>query len=199
LASALCSGFGYVISEFVKAYENGGLFLLDEMDAADSNVLLFINAALANGEVAIPNRPGNPYAKRHKDFVCVAAGNTPGTGGDREFSGRNKLDGATLDRFQIGKVKFEYDRELEKQLCLNKAGEFDEELAQLLWKVRDAIETHRLERSMSTRFFVDASESKVICEWSHFRILKSYFTGWRADEVRKVCDQVGINFSYLDL
>ena len=40
---------------FVEMYENGGVFLLDEMDAADANVMVAINAALANGVLANPN------------------------------------------------------------------------------------------------------------------------------------------------
>jgi hypothetical protein len=37
--------FEYVRSEFVRCYEEGGVFLLDEIDAADSNTMLIINAA----------------------------------------------------------------------------------------------------------------------------------------------------------
>ena len=48
--------FSYVPSSFVTAYETGGVFLLDEIDAADENLLLVINAALANGAFAIPQR-----------------------------------------------------------------------------------------------------------------------------------------------
>jgi cobaltochelatase CobS len=76
--------FEYLISEFVRCYENGGVFLFDEIDAADSNTLLVLTAALANGHMAVPNRPGNPIAKKHPDFVCIAAANTYGTGADRQ-------------------------------------------------------------------------------------------------------------------
>lgn len=171
--------FEYVISEFVKAYEEGGVFLLDELDAADPNVLLLVNAALANGRLALPNRPEKPYAIRHKDFVCIAAANTVGTGGDRMYSGRNKLDGSTLDRFMIGKVNLDYDRSVEEQLCP------DADLRKMLWRVRDGINENRLERAMSTRFMIDAYEMKE-AGWTHEEIMAAFFTGWREDEVGKV-------------
>jgi len=193
LAAALTSGFSYVISEFVHCYEHGGIFLLDEMDAADSNVLLFINSALANGHAAVPSRPKNPYAVRHADFVCMAAANTPGTGGDREFTGRTKLDGATLDRFQVGKVRFDYDRELERKLCVDNEGTTDEDLLGLCWDIREAIAAHRLERAMSTRFIIDATEMKRDFNWSHKTLCQRYFTGWRADEIAKVRDHACIS------
>lgn len=176
--------FSYVISEFIDCYENGGVFLLDEIDAADPNVLLLVNAALANGKVAVPNRPEKPYAERHPDFVCVAAANTAGTNADRLYSGRNKLDGATLDRFQIGKVVFDYDQEVERQLCP------DEELLTYCWKVRKAINANRLERAMSTRFIIDAYEMKDQFKWTHEQIFEAFFSGWRDDEKNKVLQAI---------
>ena len=52
--------FEYQRSQFVEFYEEGGVFLLDEIDAADANVLLVINQALANGHLPVPHRIENP-------------------------------------------------------------------------------------------------------------------------------------------
>jgi len=180
LASATTNGFSYVISEFVKAYENGGVFLLDEIDAADSNVLLLINAALANGHMAVPNRPNTPYAKRHKDFICVAAANTVGTGSDRLYSGRNRLDASTLDRFQIGKIFMDYDPTVEKILCP------DTVLYNHLALYRKRVRDNNLERAVSTRFMQDAFKMKSQCGWSLSQIDESFFSGWKESEVKKV-------------
>lgn len=172
--------FEYIISEFIKAYEQGGVFLLDEIDAADPNVLLLINAALANGHVAVPNRPANPYATRHKDFICIAAANTVGTGADRQYSGRNKLDAATLDRFQIGKVMMDYDLNVEAELCP------DSYLRTRLQRYRNNVRAHKLERAISTRFLKDAYEMKQLAGWTDSDIDTALFTGWREDEINKV-------------
>ena len=171
--------FEYVPSEFVTCYEEGGVFLLDELDAADPNVLLIVNAALANGHLALPNRPKQPVAKRHKDFVCVAAANTVGTGADRLYSGRNKLDAATLDRFQIGKVYLDYDPTVEEQLCP------DETLRNRLQRYRKAVRAYGLERAVSSRFLRD---SYVMQEagWITEEIDGALFQGWREDEINKV-------------
>jgi midasin (ATPase involved in ribosome maturation) len=172
--------FEYIIGEFVKAYEQGGVFLLDEIDAADPNVLLIINSALANGSMAVPNRPSKPYAKRHKDFICIAAANTIGTGADRLYPGRNKLDGSTLDRFAIGKVFMDYDEQVEKELCP------DDELRVKLTGYRVKIRQHRMERAMSTRFMQDAYDMKTGDNWTHDMIDQAFFEGWREDERNKV-------------
>jgi len=107
--------FVYVPVGFVRAYENGGLHLLDELDAGDANVLTFINNALSNGGFFIPQRHEQPYVKRHPDFVCIAAANTFGSGADAMYVGRNQLDAATLDRFYI--LPMGYDSALEQGLA----------------------------------------------------------------------------------
>lgn len=85
----------YVTTEFRKAFENGGLFLFDEVDASSPQVLLSVNAALANGFCDFPDGK----VKAHPKFRFLASANTNGNGANREYSGRNKLDMATLDRF----------------------------------------------------------------------------------------------------
>lgn len=171
--------FEYWESEFVKAYENGGVFLIDEIDAADANVLLVINTALANGRFAIPRRE-KPYAERHPDFVCIAAANTLGTGSDRMYSGRSKLDVSTLSRFGIGKVLIDYDENVEKTLCP------DEALRSHLLRYRKAINANRLERAMDSRFMEKAYKMHSEHEYSFGDIDEAFFLGWREDETNKV-------------
>jgi cobaltochelatase CobS len=76
-------GYGYLPSDFVKMYEEGGVFLFDEIDGSDSNTLLFLNQALANGSFFLPIRKDASIVKRHPDFVCIAAANTFGTGSNQ--------------------------------------------------------------------------------------------------------------------
>jgi cobaltochelatase CobS len=86
---------GYVRTQFREAYENGGVFLLDEADAGNSNVLILLNAALSNGHMAFPDK----MVKAHPNFRMIAAATTFGNGASRQYVGRNQLDAATLDRF----------------------------------------------------------------------------------------------------
>jgi len=104
----------YVRTLFREAYENGGVFLLDEFDAGNPNVLASMNQATANGHCAF----ADGMVAKHEDFVVVMAGNTFGHGATKEYVGRNKIDSATLDRFAF--VNFGYDEDMEMSLANNK-------------------------------------------------------------------------------
>jgi cobaltochelatase CobS len=95
-----------------QAYERGGVFLLDEIDAGNPSVLTLLNALLANGHMTFGC---GQLVERHADFICIAAANTYGTGADRQYVGRNQLDAATLDRFFV--LEWPYDETFERALC----------------------------------------------------------------------------------
>ena len=103
----------YVGTEFRKAYENGGVFLFDEIDASFPQAVLAFNAALANNFMDFPDK----QVKMHPNFYCIAAANTIGQGADRQYVGRNQLDAASLDRFIF--IDWEYDNNLEISLSGN--------------------------------------------------------------------------------
>lgn len=87
---------GKIVSRpFREAYENGGVYLFDEVDGSLPAALLAFNAALANGHCDFPDGS----AKRHPDCIIIAAANTYGGGATPEYVGRMKQDAAMLDRF----------------------------------------------------------------------------------------------------
>lgn len=106
----------YVSTPFRKAYEEGGLFLLDEIDAGNSNVLIQLNAALANGYMSFPDS----MVRRHENFRFVASANTFGQGANRQYVGRNQLDAATLDRFVT--LQWDIDSNVEESLAVGRLG-----------------------------------------------------------------------------
>ena len=106
----------YVKTHFRDAYEHGGVFLMDEIDAGNANVLIQINAALSNGLCSFPDA----MVKRHDDFVFIASANTFGNGANRQYVGRNQLDAATLDRFAV--IEWFIDDELESSLAVGLNG-----------------------------------------------------------------------------
>jgi len=171
--------FEYQRSQFVEFYEEGGVFLLDEIDAADANVLLVINQALANGHLPVPNRVANPQAKRHPDFVLLAAANTFGNGANRMYVGRNQLDESTLDRFRIGQVLMDYDQELEESLLS------DGRLLERLWSIRRKAAECQLRRVVSTRFIAKAATMQT-AGWGSDKIIGQLVCGWTQDERSKV-------------
>lgn len=175
----------YQRSLFVKIYEEGGVFLLDEIDAADPNVMVSINAALANGVMANPN---GSIHKRHRKCLIIAAANTWGRGGDRQYVGRNALDAATLDRFTLATVNVDYDRALEERIATSF---LDEEQARVVldwvWHIRDSVREKRLRRVASTRLVERASRALARGR-DIAQVRTRFFMGWSADELAKVGD-----------
>jgi cobaltochelatase CobS len=167
--------FVYVSADFVEIYENGGLFLFDEIDAADPNVLIVVNAAIAGQKLSIPNRPEKPYAVKHEFAYVIAAGNTYGSGADAVYVGRNQLDGATLSRFACGFIPVNYDRELEAKLVK------DSQLRDLVWKLRELVEARKFRRIMGTREMIAARKMKQ-AGFSVVEVFKSLIASWSADE-----------------
>lgn len=108
---------GYVESSFLHFYENGGVFLIDEYDSMSPSIAVVLNAAFdRTGILAVPNRKGNTTAKKHKDFYCILAGNTWGSG-SVEYQGREMQDAAFLDRFKMCRIFIDYDPQLEKNIA----------------------------------------------------------------------------------
>lgn len=114
LTGFIDAGGDFHETEFYKACtdENECVFFLDEMDASIPEVLVLLNAAIANGYFEFPNGRVN---LKHVHFV--AAGNTVGSGADEMYTGRMVLDQATLDRFAI--IEFDYSFRIEMAISKN--------------------------------------------------------------------------------
>lgn len=125
----------YVPSLLRKAVESGGVFLLDELDAADPNVVLALNT-LENGFISFPD----VVVKVHKDFRLVATANPFDE--HSHYTGRAKLDAATLDRFD--KIALNRDRKLEASLVSSET--FDE-----IERLRQVIEKNNVDLQISMR------------------------------------------------
>lgn len=111
LTGFIDAGGKYHNTEFFKACtsDNDCVFFLDEMDASIPEVLVLLNAAIANGYFEFPC---GRVELEHVHFV--AAGNTVGNGADEVYTGRMVLDQATLDRFAI--IEFDYSIRIEMAL-----------------------------------------------------------------------------------
>jgi cobaltochelatase CobS len=169
----------FVSTDFLEAYEQGGVFLLDEMDAADSNLLLILNTAIANGYLSVPSRPEKPIANMHKDFVLICSANTFGRGADRMYVGRCQLDEASLDRFRMGTVEMDYDKRVESGIAPH------EILLNVCWQIREHIATNKLRRLMSTRFIKNSYTMMTKGGWTIEQVVNVFFQGWTADERAK--------------
>lgn len=128
--------------QFYKAFKDGGLFFLDELDASIPEVLLILNSAITNRYFDFPAPIGRVEA--HPDFRVIAAGNTIGMGASLEYVGRAQLDAATLDRFAV--IDMDYDRKIELG-CANN----DEDLVDFIHDVRQSAEKGGIQIVVSYR------------------------------------------------
>lgn len=128
-------------TEFYKACtdDNDCVFFLDEMDASIPEVLVLLNAAIANGYFEFPNGRVN---LKHVHFV--AAGNTVGSGADEVYTGRMVLDQATLDRFAI--IEFSYSTNIEMAITNNNA-----ELVEFIHQMREEANSKGIRATFSYR------------------------------------------------
>ena len=167
--------FEYTHAILSRAYEEGGVCCLEEIDSSDPNTLLCVNNALESDQMTLPNRIKDWYASRHPDFVLVIIGNTTGQGADRVYCGRNQLDGAFLDRFMLRMIEVGYDKLLEGKLCP------DTELLALLHTWRERTDEAKLRRWISTRTIMRCYEDSQFGD-SLEEITDSFFVGWPDDE-----------------
>jgi len=116
LTGFIDAGGKYHETEFYKACtsDKDCVFFLDEMDASIPEVLVLLNAAIANGYFEFPC---GRVELEHVHFV--AAGNTVGSGADEMYTGRMVLDQATLDRFAI--IDFDYSLRIEMSISKGNA------------------------------------------------------------------------------
>lgn len=134
------AGGEYHETEFFKAFTKGGLFFLDELDASIPEILVLLNAAVANRYFEFPT--GRVTA--HKDFRVVAAGNTTGDGADETYTGRLVIDGSTLDRF--GYIEFNYEYSIELHIAKG-----DKSLVDFIRSIRKQAEENGIRATFSYR------------------------------------------------
>lgn len=108
---------GFVNRPFTELYKDAGVFCFEEIDAADPNILLAVNNAVANNTLF--NSSNGEEIRRNEKFYPIATANTLGNGATANFGGREGLDGSTLDRFKYGRVFVDYNTELEHDLMFS--------------------------------------------------------------------------------
>lgn len=177
LTGFIDAGGVYHETEFYRAFKNGGIFFLDEIDASIPEVLVLLNMAIANKYFEFPNGTVNA----HKDFRVVAAGNTVGSGADEMYTGRMVLDQATLDRFAI--IEFGYDRNIELSLAKG-----NEELVNFIETLRNKSKENNIRTTFSYRCITMVTKLEQ-CEMDLKTILKiAVFKGLENDTINCFVD-----------
>jgi hypothetical protein len=105
---------GFISAEFVELYGSGGIFNFEEIDASDASMLIVLNNALASGRLY--NSASGEMVEKHEDFVPVSTANTFGLGSNREYTARERLDAATIDRWRMGRIFVHLDESVEASI-----------------------------------------------------------------------------------
>ncbi len=154
----------YVRSLLREAFENGGVFCIDEIDAGNQNVIMCLNSITNSENVAFPDK----MVKKHKDFIAVATANTAGTGNDLQYVGRERIDASTLSRFV--KIKVDYDIALERALI--EKSPYCEQILERMMELRNQVrvDSNNLFTPRQTVFWAKLAEDigfdaaeKIIC------------------------------------
>lgn len=102
----------FVPTAFYRAFTQGGLFFLDEVDASAPEALVVMNNAIANKRFDFPVI-GNVDA--HPNFRVIAAGNTRMTGATIAYTARQMQDTSFKNRFFFALVG--YDERIEREIA----------------------------------------------------------------------------------
>lgn len=124
---------------FRKAWEFGGVYLFDEVDASLPSAVLSFNGALSNHICDFPDK----MVERHKDCIIIATANTWLGGSTFDYVGRMKQDAAFADRFAM--LYWGIDEKLERALCGNR------DWVKFVQKIRKAVVKQGLKVIVSPR------------------------------------------------
>ena len=169
------AGGNYQSTPFFKAFTEGGVFFLDEVDASAPEALVVLNTAIANRRFDFPI-VGNVTA--HPNFRVIAAGNTAMTGADLEYVARSVQDAATENRFSFFEMK--YDRRVELPVC---AGG-DEVLMDFITDLRQAIREANIIKCVSYRQTTLLANQSLLKFGRVKALRRNVFKGMEDDEIR---------------
>jgi hypothetical protein len=105
---------GFISAEFPVKYVGGGVFNFEELDAADASMVIVLNNALAGSKLF--NSASGEEMDRSENFVAFATANTFGLGANREYTARERLDAATIDRWRMGRIWLALDENVENDI-----------------------------------------------------------------------------------
>lgn len=170
----------YTPSSFVKRYTEGGLFFYDEVFKTPGAVNTVLQGALANGHLHVP---GVGTFERHPDFHFIAADNSSGFGGSRQYKS-NEQDFAFLDRFTGSNVHVGYDKTLEVNLSNSIAPNAGQMIVSFVWKLREKCEAEGLRYIVGTRA-IEAMAWQMRAGSTFEKAQERFFRNWKPDDVKR--------------
>lgn len=177
----------YSKTQFYDFCCNGGVFFLDEMDASISEVLVALNAAIANRYFDFPC--GKVELNENCRFIC--AGNTYGTGADAEYTGRYQLDAATLDRFAV--VDIDYSKDI-----FNAVANGNKDLIAFIYDLRKACKAVGVNMILSYRCAQNVTAMESVGLDTASCIKQCIAKGLSKDAAHMISERLTVNNKYAD-
>lgn len=177
----------YSKTQFYDFCVNGGVFFLDEMDASIPEVLVALNAAIANRYFDFPC--GKVELNENCRFIC--AGNTYGTGADAEYTGRYQLDAATLDRFAV--VDIDYSKDI-----FNAVTNGNKDLIAFIYDLRNACKAVGVNMILSYRCAQNVTAMESVGLDTASCIKQCIAKGLSKDTARMISERLTVNNKYAD-
>lgn len=177
----------YSKTQFYDFCVNGGVFFLDEMDASIPEVLVALNAAIANRYFDFPC--GKVELNENCRFIC--AGNTYGTGADAEYTGRYQLDAATLDRFAV--VDIDYSKDI-----FNAVTNGNKDLIAFIYDLRKACKAVGVNMILSYRCAQNVTAMESVGLDTASCIKQCIAKGLSKDTARMISERLTVNNKYAD-
>jgi MoxR-like ATPase len=168
----------------------GGVLVLDEVDNGSANTLNALNSALSHGILTTPRGA----VRAPESWRVFLTANTYGGGGDWMYAGRNTLDAAFLDRFAGNVLYVDYDVATERRIigCL---GDSADDVARVIWAIRDRVAAATIARPVGTRWFVAAARMASLFKGlaapkDRKAFVKQVMRPWTEEEREKALDGV---------
>lgn len=177
----------YSKTQFYDFCCNGGVFFLDEMDASIPEVLVALNAAIANRYFDFPC--GKVELNENCRFIC--AGNTYGTGADAEYTGRYQLDAATLDRFAV--VDIDYSKDI-----FNAVTNGNKDLIAFIYDLRKACKAVGVNMILSYRCAQNVTAMESVGLDTVSCIKQCIAKGLSKDAAHMISERLTVNNKYVE-
>lgn len=175
------------ITEIVNTFRDGGVLVFDEFDRLMGGTAVAANMALANDSWTMPD---GSVIHKSPDLFILATANTLGQGKGRSaYVSAETLDGATLNRFAGGVIRWGYDRAFERMLI------GDDEIVSFFHDLRDRADKAGLvSRIISPRHMITAKKQKHILGYDMERIRRIAVRDWN----RKDLKTIGFDDQFID-
>jgi AAA domain (dynein-related subfamily) len=122
----------FIPAKFCEIYGGGGVFNFEEIDAALAELLIVLNNAMAGNHFY--NAMSGETLDKHGNFIAVSTANTLSLGANSQYL-RERLDAATLDRWNMGRVPIDFDPAVAKFVLHRKNHQAPETFASYLSEI----------------------------------------------------------------